>query len=55
MNFKKGKGSIVFIATIGGGDKCPRMVSTNSNANFKDDYKGSIKISKRLTGKLLLG
>ncbi|MDE1828431.1 MAG: hypothetical protein KGH65_04695 [Candidatus Micrarchaeota archaeon] len=51
MKIFKSKGKTVLVAS-GLGSKCPRMVANGPKANFRDDYKGSIMASKKLTRKL---
>lgn len=54
MRILKNASKIVFVATGLGKDACPRMITTGSEAKFKDDYKGLLKASKKLTKKLFL-
>jgi hypothetical protein len=50
MKILKNKGRIVFIATgpVPDQDKCPRLIVNDGINEIRDDYKGSIKISKEL-------
>jgi len=50
MKILKNKGRIVLIATgpVPDQDKCPRLIVNDGINEIRDDYKGSIKISKEL-------
>ena len=54
MKILKNKGKVVFVATSPSDphDKCPRLIINEGINEIRDDYKGSIKISKKLLSKI---
>jgi len=54
MRILKNSNKTVFVATGLGKDACPRMITTSAAAKFKDDYKGRLTASKKLTKKLFM-
>jgi len=54
MKILKNKGRIVFIATgvNPDPDHCPRLIVNEEINEIRDDYKGSIKVSKKLLSKI---
>ena len=50
----KNKGKVVFIATGPNPDpdKCPRLIINEGINEIRDDYKGSIKVPKKLLHKI---
>ena len=54
MKILKNKGRIIFVATSPSDphDRCPRLIINGGINEIRDDYKGSIKISKKLLYKI---
>ena len=52
MKILKNKGRIIFVATGMMDNKCPRLIVNEGINEIRDDYKGSIKISKKLLYKI---
>jgi len=56
MKILKNKGRIVFIASGVNPDpkdpNCPRLIVNEGINEIRDDYKGSIKLSKKLLHKI---
>jgi len=56
MKIMRNKGKIVFIATgvnpTNQHDNCPRLIVNEGSNKIRDDYKGSIKVSKKLLSKI---
>ena len=55
MKILKNKGRIVFIATgpiPDPPDNCTRLIVNEEINEIRDDYKGSIKVSKKLLSKI---
>ena len=56
MNILKNKGKVVFIASgvnpTPDDPNCPRLIINEGINEIRDDYKGSIKVSKKLLSKI---
>jgi hypothetical protein len=54
MKILKNKGRIIFVATgaTNPKDTCPRLIVDEGVNEIRDDYKGSIKVSKKLLHKI---
>jgi len=52
MKILKNKGRIIFVATGMIDNTCPRLIVNEEINEIRDDYKGSIKISKELLSKI---
>jgi hypothetical protein len=54
MKILRNKGKVVFIATgaTNPHDNCPRLIVNEGSNEIRDDYKGSIKISKKILSKI---
>jgi len=54
MKILKNKGRTIIVATDADDDKhnCPRLIVNKGFNKIRDDYKGSIKISKKLLQKI---
>jgi hypothetical protein len=52
MKVLRNKGRIIFVATGMMDNKCPRLIVNEGINKIRDDYKGSIKISKKLLHKI---
>jgi len=53
MKILKNKGRTIIVATgANDTDNCPRLIVNEGINEIRDDYKGSIKISKKLLHKI---
>jgi len=54
MKILKNKGKVVFVATspTDPHDNCPRLIVNEGINEIRDDYNGSIKVSKKLLHKI---
>jgi len=54
MKILKNKGRVVFVATSPSDphDNCPRLIINEEINEIRDDYKGSIKVPKKLLYKI---
>ena len=53
MKILKNKGRIIFVATDYGDTRnCPRLIVNEGINEIRDDYKGSIKVSRKLLHKI---
>ncbi|MFP3215567.1 MAG: hypothetical protein RXR32_03415 [Candidatus Micrarchaeota archaeon] len=48
MKILKNKGRTIIVATGPMDNKCPRLIVNEGVNEIRDDYKGDIKISKKL-------
>jgi len=54
MKILKNKGRTIIVATddMDKENKCPRLIVNEGINEIRDDYKGSIKVSKKLLSKI---
>jgi len=53
MKILKNKGRTIIVATgVNDLDNCPRLIVNEGINEIRDDYKGSIKVSKKLLSKI---
>jgi len=52
MKILKNKGRTIIVATGAMDNKCPRLIVNGGINKIRDDYKGSIKVSKKLLHKI---